>query len=165
MSDREALVQAFAEGMVPKVEWLRRGTGTRGQVSAVRASLTQEIRKLCDALAPEYLRPAVSQRAAAAAQAIGVILCEQTWHTQTRFDPGRRIFHLEHVVPVEAVRAGATAATNAEDIVRVLHGIKIAWILKEEDAELKRLGYRIRRPDPAAAYAEAGIVLVADQTP
>lgn len=159
MSEREALVHAFAAGMVPKVEWLRRGTGTRGQVSAVRASLTQEIRKLCDALAPDHLRPAVSQRAAAAAQALGVDLCAQTWHTQSRFDPGRRVFHLEHVVPVEAVRAGAMTASSAEEIAGVLHGIKIAWILKEEDVELKRLGYRIRRPDPDAAYVEAGIVL------
>ena len=164
MDDCKALVGAFAEGMFPKVEWLRRGTGTRGQASAVRASLTQEIRKLCDALAPECLRPLVSQRATDAAQAIGVVLAEQTWQTQTTFDPGRRVFHLEHVVPVESVRARAIEAASPKDIVRVLQGIRIAWILKEENAELTRLGYRVRRPNPAAAYAEADIVFVAGRT-
>ncbi len=160
MTDREILIRVFAEAMVPKVEWLRAQTGTKRQISAVLSSLTQEIRKLCDALASDDLRPAVSQRAAAVAREIGVDLYEQTWHTQTRFDPGRRVFHLEHVVPVEAVRAGAVSAANVDAIIRVLHSLKIAWILKEEDATLTRLGYGTRRPDPVSAYAHAEIVLI-----
>jgi hypothetical protein len=37
--------------------------------------------------------------------------------------------------------------------------LKVAWILKSEDAELTRLGFRSKRPDPVAAYEKAGIVL------
>jgi hypothetical protein len=42
----------------------------------------------------------------------------------------------------------------------VLEKASIAWILKTEDRELNRLGYRYRRPDPHAAYLAAGIDLL-----
>jgi hypothetical protein len=161
MTHSDGLVMAFALGMLPKVEWLRTGTATPVQASAVRSSLTQELRKLCDALGPEDLRPAVSRRAATAAEAIGVDLCRQSWATQLRFDPGRRMFHLEHVVPVSAIRAAVLECGDAAEIVRTLAGLRLAWILKEENQELERRGFRSRRPDPDAAYAEAGIELTA----
>jgi hypothetical protein len=37
--------------------------------------------------------------------------------------------------------------------------LRVAWILKLEDAELTRLGYRSKRPSPDKAYSDAGIRL------
>lgn len=154
------LTAAFAEGMLPKVLWLRKGGRAPHEVSAVRSSLTQEIRKLCDALAPEHLRPVVSPSAAQAARVLGVDLCLQAWGRQTAWDPGRRVFHLEHVVPVAEVRARVLLADTVVGIRAALAELKVAWILKTEDAELERLGYRSRRDDPESAYREAGIELI-----
>ena len=161
MSDYEEMLYVFAAGMLPKTQWLRDKKGSDRQSSAVRESLTQEIRKLCDALVPDLLRPAVSRRAAAAASALNVDLCLQTWKSQKQtFDVNRNVFHLEHVVPVSAIRDSVIAVEGVQEVVSILHGLKVAWILKDEDAELRRLGYRFRRTDPVAAYAEAGIELI-----
>jgi len=52
-------------------------------------------------------------------------------------------------------------AKSEEAILDVLKTrLRIAWILKTEDEELTRLGYRSMRADPEAAYREAKIELV-----
>jgi hypothetical protein len=89
-----------------------------------------------------------------------VDLFSSNWHEQQRFDPGRKQFHFEHVVPVGVLRERCKACANAEAIGAVLATeIRIAWILKEEDAVLTQLGFRSKRPDPDAAYEAAGIKL------
>lgn len=53
------------------------------------------------------------------------------------------------------------SAGSIGEVVQVLaDNLRLAWITKEEDARLTALGYRHKRPDPDAAYAEAGIVLL-----
>jgi hypothetical protein len=102
----------------------------------------------------------VSVAARARAADLGIDLCQQTWHQQPTFDGGRAVFHLEHVVPVVTMR---TAWLDAPDVGAMVdlfdRQFRLAWILKVEDAELTRLGYRSRRDDPEGAYREAGITL------
>jgi hypothetical protein len=160
MSSKDEVLAVYADAMLPKVTWLRQGRATPQQRSATLSSLTQELRKLCDALAPGDIRPLVSRRAAERAAVAGVDLCAQTWLSQKRFDPARSTFHLEHIVPVAEIRSAILGCTSREQVVKVLAGLRLAWILKEEDAALDSLGYRVVRPDPNAAYAHAGIELV-----
>ena len=70
------------------------------------------------------------------------------------------MFHLEHVVPISSLREWCLAAQDEDEIVEILREkVTIAWILKQKDRALTRLGHRHERPDPAAAYAAAGIRL------
>lgn len=149
--------------MLPKVVWLQTDEATARQRSAARASLTQEIRKLCDGLGSEHLRLSVSAAAARAAESLGVDLCQQTWGSQLRFDPGRRVFHLEHVVPVATVREHVLASRSVSQVEDALSMLRLAWILKSENTELERLGYRSIRKDPDHAYVHAGIEITACQ--
>jgi integrase/recombinase XerD len=83
------------------------------------------------------------------------------WHDQPSFDAGREIFHFEHVVPVSAVRTACCHQNSEGAVFAILKSrLRVAWILKSEDAELTRLGHRSNRPDPDAAYRNAGIRLV-----
>lgn len=53
-------------------------------------------------------------------------------------------------------------AGDVDAIVAVLADrLSVAWVLKEEDAELNRLGFKAVRQDWRAAYAAAGIRLLA----
>lgn len=158
-ADAASLRRVFAAGMLPKVEWLRTVAHSARQRSALHGSLNQELRKLCDALGTDGLKPLVSTAAAETASAKDIDLCVQDWHAQARFDPGRGVFHLEHVVPIGSVRARVLASHDLDEILDALEQLRVAWILKSENAELTRLGFRSTRPDPEAAYAEAGIVL------
>jgi hypothetical protein len=84
-------------------------------------------------------------------------LCQEDWHSQNRFDLGRRLFHVEHVTTISALREMCLHAPSEEALIDSLAaGIRIAWILKDEDAKLTQLGYRSHRPDPDIAYRQAG---------
>lgn len=138
-------------------------TGLSPQHQArVRESLSDDLKKLCDVVSTGLRVPEVSLAAKERAGDLGVDLCRQTWHQQPRFDPGRRAFHLEHVVPILVLRNAWLAASDPTAMVDEFDRMfRIAWILKDEDAELTRRGYRSKRDDPEAAYDEAGITLVA----
>lgn len=124
-------------------------------------AISFEIRHACDALMPDNLAPRVSLGADSEARKIGINLRTVDWHDQSSFDPGRRIFHMEHVVPVADIRKSCCSATSPEEVLEILKKqILIAWILKEEDRRLTRLGFRSNRPDPFAAYHAAGIELL-----
>lgn len=71
-------------------------------------------------------------------------------------DRGRKIFHWEHVVQVSDLTNDILALSNLEanEVAKLLNTTQVAWILKDENARLP-IG---RRPNPAKAYAEAGIV-------
>lgn len=85
------------------------------------------------------------------------------WDDQIKamFDTGRATFHWDHFVPVSVLRHALleepepTAARCAE----ILRSARIAWITKDEDRRLTKLGFRHLRPDPEAAYRAASIEL------
>jgi hypothetical protein len=156
----DVIARGFADSVVAKRRLLDLAL-TPAQRSAVLASVSEDIRKLCDVGMPTLIVPLVSAAARVRADTIGVDLCRQSWHAQPRFDRGRSVFHAEHITPVRALREMCLSAPSAEALTRSLsQAIRIAWILKEEDRRLTELGYRATRPDPDAAYRDAGIELV-----
>lgn len=127
---------------------------TVSQRARHRESISDDIKKCSNFVVPE-----VSE--AALAVAIDVDLYAKNWHDQHFFDPGRENFHFEHVVPVSAIRERCLEAASDQDVLRVLEQeIRVAWILKAEDAELTRLGFRSKRECPDEAYLRAKIRLV-----
>jgi hypothetical protein len=109
---------------------------------------------------PDVVLLGVSKAAQKEADRLGETISDKTWRHQPKFDPGRKVFHLEHVYPVSAIQKECELAQTEEAILGILKArLRIAWILKREDQELRRLGYRSIRPDPDAAYREAGIEL------
>ena len=151
----------FARGLRDKATALDGMALTAKQTAALRKSISTDIRKLCDMVFPAVKPYDISVAAADAAAALGVDLQAQTWDTQTKFDPKRQVFHYEHMATVADIVDAVLAADSVEQAADELaQRIRVAWILKEEDARLTRLGYRKRRPDPDAAYAEAGIPMV-----
>lgn len=151
----------FAAGFLAKRVLLGESRLDRRQMARVSESLSDDLKKLCDVVTPEIKRPLVSRGARDAARKIDVDLCRQVWHGQLRFDPERSTFHLEHVVPIKQLRQLCLDARSARDIVTQLERhVRVAWILKSENRELTRLGYSHNRPDPDAAYREAGIELL-----
>ncbi|OAI40709.1 hypothetical protein AYO40_04445 [Planctomycetaceae bacterium SCGC AG-212-D15] len=92
---------------------------------------------------------------------MGVDLQTMTWHTQPKYDPGRAIFQWEHVNPVSSILEGCKQVTSEEAILHILKTrLRLAWILKRENEELTRLGYRSKRVDPEGAYRDAKIELL-----
>src|SRR5262249_38012358 len=124
-------------------------------------SITAEIRTCGGLLYPEVLAPEVSEAALQEAERLGVNIWAQTWHSQSSFDAGRRVFHWEHVAPISSIQEACEGAGCEEAVLEILKArLRIAWILKREDRELTRLGLRSNRPDPEGAYRAAKIVLV-----
>jgi hypothetical protein len=97
-------------------------------------------------------------RAQALAKDKGLDLSQKTWHEQHSFDPGRRLFLVEHMVPVSKVREMCCSARNEEGVLAILvDDIRVVWILRTEDEKLTELKYRSRRSSPAKAYEDARI--------
>jgi hypothetical protein len=73
-------------------------------------------------------------------------------------DPGRKIFHWEHIVPTSDIarRIVTMDQPNVADITSILMIAGVAWILKAENTKLPLNG----RADPLLSYAEAGIELL-----
>jgi hypothetical protein len=125
------------------------------------------LRHMCREL-EKFLIPQISEKAAnEALSRAGVDLKTFSsfgWkHQKTKLkDPDRKIFHLEHIIPVTqlANRVLEKRSEGVEDIVEILQTAKIAWILKSEDEDLNRNGYRSVRPDPMTCYKKAKITLI-----
>jgi hypothetical protein len=146
-----AKLQALAE-LEPKL--------SPSQRARLRESISDDIKKCSNFVALQ-----VSQAALERARRLGVDLYAMTWHEQTRFDWQRRVFHLEHMVPVNLIRERCKACATPDRILKVLtREIRVVWILKSEDAALRWLGFQSKRPDPDAAYMAAGIRLAARRT-
>jgi hypothetical protein len=157
----DQLLALFSGSIFEKSQALREASATVRQKRYLNRAISFEIRHACDALLLDNLTPRVSINADSAAQSIGVDLRLVDWHDQPKFDPGRKLFHMEHVIPVLDVRNSCSLATSKEDVLAVIKSkIVIAWILKEEDYRLSQLGFRSKRPDPWAAYLAAGIELI-----
>jgi hypothetical protein len=151
----------FSRGLRDKATALETMALTPKQASALTKSISTDIRKLCDIVFPAVKPSAISAAAAEAAAALEVDLQTQTWDTQTSFDRDRQVFHYEHMATVADIVDAVLAADSVQDAADALaQRIRVAWILKEEDARLSGLGYRHRRPDPDAAYFEAGIQML-----
>lgn len=113
-----------------------------------------------------FVRPEVSVGAAAAAAKLGLNdLTHYTWHDQVSRmgDPGRQIFHWEHVLPVAEVKRRLLdpSIQTVEQVLAIIKFVDIAWILKDEDLALTAKGFSHRRPDnPWDAYSSANIAMV-----
>ena len=152
----EAIVKAFGEiDIFAKVQLMQDPVDlTARERRRGGEAITGDIRKLTD------LEPASATHAGAErAHKLGVDLEGKGWHDQSVFDPGRELFLLEHVIPVKAIRDVCLEATSEAEVESCLAATRTAWVTREEDEALTMLGYRSVRPDPRAAYEEAGISL------
>jgi hypothetical protein len=153
-SVRPELLAAFSNSISAKARVARDVQLELRERRRLLEAISEDIKKFTD-----LLPPLVSEAAHLEAQRRGVDLRQMGWHDQSRFDPGRRTFQWEHVLPVGGLRELCLLADSPEAIAQVLETARVAWILKEEDRRLTALGYRAVRPDPLAAYREAGIKL------
>lgn len=150
------LARTFVSSIFEKATFLRSFDTTRTQRARVLESITADIRKYTDCITPD-----VSIAARKAAERIGIELREKRWQDQPSFDPGRSLFHWEHMTTVSHIREQCTGAESREAIAEVLGTeCRVVWILKTENSELARLGYTHKRPDPEAAYRAARIEIL-----
>lgn len=149
-----AIFRAFARSIFAKAELLRTTELSHRERQRVLESISDDLKKFTD-----LIQAGVSDAALAEAERMGVDLGTAGWHDQPKFDPGRKVFAREHVVPVNQMRAACLEAASEEDTARCLEAAQVAWVLREEDDMLTRLGFRTVRTDPRAAYRAAGISL------
>lgn len=98
----------------------------------------------------------VSKAALKKAKELGIDLYSMTWLNQNKFDPKRKIFHYEHCNPIKELRS-AVLDTN-ENVQKILKRDIVCWILKSENKELDKRGYREKRPGGwQKCYKECGI--------
>ena len=155
------LLRVFASSIFAKAGALKSQRLTPNQRKRLKASITADVRHSGGLLYPEVFTPEVSEAALLEAQKLSVDLCSHTWGSQKRFDPGRKLFHWEHVDPIGCIQQACESAESEVAVLTILKSrLRIAWILKQEDRELTRLGFRSNRLDPAGAYSAARIVLV-----
>jgi hypothetical protein len=161
----DQLLLLFARSIFAKACALRSLELTGNQRKRLRSSITAEIRTCGGLLYPEVRAPEVSEAALQEAERMGVKdICAKTWTTQPSFDAGRKVFHWEHADPIACIQEACEGAGSEEAVLEILKTrLRTAWILKREDRELTRLGFRSQRPDPEAAYGAAKIVLVRHQ--
>lgn len=154
------LLGIFASSIFAKSTALRSIDLTPNQRRRVRKSITDDIKACGGILYPEVKQVEVSKAAYEAAKLLKIDLGACGWNKQSSFDKGRKVFHWEHVDPVSCIQEACLKADSPNQIAAILkERIRIAWILKSEDRELTRLGFRSRRPDPRAAYDAAKIML------
>jgi hypothetical protein len=129
------------------------------QRACILESISDDIKKCTN-----FISPGLSQAAQKEAERLGVDLRSLNWHDQPRFDPGRKMFQWEHILPVKSIRKKCFDQPFEKNIFKILkRNLRVAWILKIEDAELTRRGYRTDRrnlPDAYRAYKQAKIVLL-----
>lgn len=159
VSTGNPIFATFAAAIYAKAKLMREHGLDEVATARVRESISDDLKKLSN-----FVRPAVSVEAKAAADKLHVApvnLFTKTWHDQPTFDKKRRLFHLEHVCPVSNLRDECCKAGTPDEVLGIITAkLRVAWILKEEDARLTRLGYRVTRPDPEAAYEAAKIKLL-----
>ena len=156
----EQLLRIFAESINCKVNGLRRlrPDVSEEQMKRLLESISDDIRK-CTDLIPVFVSQAAKRKAENLKQPVD--LFHETWHSQPSFDKGRKIFQFEHVVPVSSVRKLCVESDGKVGIFEILKTrLKVAWILKSENDKLNELHYAVERPDPEAAYRDAGIELI-----
>ena len=104
----------------------------------------------------ELRPPRVSRAALEQVRHSGIDLRSKNWHDQPLFDPGRKVLHLDHMVPVSAIRAACLREYSESGVLDILkRRLCVVCVLKSEDRELTRGGVQSRRPNPEDAYREA----------
>jgi hypothetical protein len=150
-------IQAFALSIHAKATALSKGNLTDSQMSRLKESISDDIKKYTN-----FIPHRVSQAARDSADTLQspVDLSQMTWHDQRRFDPGRRLFIVEHKRPVNALRDECINAASRDEVEKILaERLVAAWITRAENNMLNERGFRFNRPDPCDAYNQAGIVL------
>jgi hypothetical protein len=163
MAPIDQLLQLFARSIFAKARALACLNLSKRQRARLRRSITDDIRTCGGLLFPDVISPEVSRAAQQEAERLNppVSLHDQGWYDQSRFDRGRKIFRWEHVYPVREIQKKCEQASSEEATLAILKAhLRIAWILKREDKELNRLGFRSNRPDPESAYRAAKIELL-----
>ncbi|TKC92132.1 hypothetical protein [Polyangium fumosum] len=121
----------FARSILAKASALRSIDLLPNQRARILESISDDIKKCTNFIAPQ-----VSTAAWKEAERLGVDLYSKNWHDQPAFDAGRQTFHFEHVLPVSAIRDACLELNSEAAIFDVLKKLRVAWILKTEDAEL-----------------------------
>jgi hypothetical protein len=86
----------------------------------------------------------------------------KTYRDRNKVNRDRKLFN-EHMTPVSKIRKLCLEAPNAATRADILNThLCVVWVTKEENQRLNNNGHRTHRPDPAAAYLQAGIELLAD---
>ena len=157
MATIQELLLPFAQAIHAKAKAVRELVDlTSSQRARLLEAISDDIKKCTN-----FITPRASRAALCEAARLKVDLCSKNWHDQPRFDPGRKLFHFEHVLPVSVIRQECLAECSESAILEILQSrVRGAWVLKTEDSELTRLGYRSKRGDPESAYREAKIELV-----
>lgn len=152
----EELLTPFAKSIHAKVSALKESNLNSQQRASFLESISDDIKKCTNFILPEVSRAAFER-----ARNLGVNLTDKCWHDQHKFDKGREIFHFEHINPVVIIREACIGTSSPTAILEILlTRLRIAWILKEEDYKLTKLGYRSNRQYAEAAYREANIDLL-----
>jgi len=128
---------------------------------AARNGLNALIMTLCRNMEDVVPRN-VSVKAAARGRELGVRDLRKFHFDHGGKIPGGRkksLLHWEHWMPVAEMKRELLELVNPtpEECRKVLSKSRICWIMKDENDELDRRGFKSVRPDPEGAYKIAGI--------
>jgi len=96
-----------------------------------------------------------SEAAIEKANELNIKLEGMTWANQSKQDPNRKIFIMEHKVTVADMVS--KIIDNPSSALSVLSSAQLCWVLREEDAKLKNAGFQKHRKCSDEAYAQCGI--------
>jgi hypothetical protein len=147
---------AFSRSIFEKVKLLKNNQLDKKQEARIKEAISDDLRKFTD-----LLEPNISKKAFNESENNKIDLHKMGWHDQSKFDPGRSIFHYEHFMTVNDIRELCVHSDSAEEIdQKIKINARIIWILKSENDLLDQLGYKKHRDDPYKAYNEAGIEII-----
>lgn len=148
-------VTVFAKSIFVKATALRNLNLTKDEQREIKTAISFDVR-----FYGNLKRPKVSRKALIKADELGIPISDMRWSNQNKYDKGRSIFHLEHFHTVKDIREACLKAENEAEIISVLDGSTLVWILKVEDKILNDNGQRSSRSDPQQAYIDAGIKIL-----
>ncbi len=122
----------------------------------MRVQISKAIRNATDH--PSFkIQASVAARALAEERGIDIGAMTYDNQVQKRFDPGRKLFAYEHMVPVKSMMYAVIAdPARTEEILR---SARIVWVTRSENDRLNELGFAHNRPDPETCYTQAGILI------
>lgn len=126
----------------------------RREYKFTREAAKFAIRVFCNLSNPKR----ASEKALKKAKERGVSLKDLSWNDQPKIDPGREIFHHEHIWTVTDIIVLCENAKTKEEVSKILEKLEVVWILKEENKKLKKTK-RSDDPERIEYKQEAGILL------
>jgi hypothetical protein len=145
----------FAKAICVKANALRSATLTQDEQRELKTAISFDIR-----IYGNLKTPMISRKAQLKADELSIPIRDMRWRNQTKYDEGRRMFHLEHFHTVKDIRDACVNAQSEAGIITILENSTLVWILKDEDKLLNSNGQRNSRDDPHQAYRDAGIELL-----